>query len=31
MQPMSLPPAARFATGAAMAQLQDADLIVTAA
>ncbi|CAB3677027.1 hypothetical protein LMG26685_04071 [Achromobacter mucicolens] len=31
MQPISLPPAARFATGAATAQLQDADLIVTAA
>lgn len=30
MQPMSLSSAARFATGAAMAQLQDADLMVTA-
>lgn len=30
MQPLSLPSIARFAIGAAMAQLQDADLIVTA-
>lgn len=30
MQPMSLSSAARFATGAAMAQQQDADLMVTA-
>lgn len=30
MQPISLPPAARFATGAATAQLQDADLMATA-